>query len=277
MARSVHSVSVFVVLLVLVVAVLSCQSVLGAVTYESATAFVNSQSVGGGSLSSSTARGDYPVFTANTRQAVVVGSGVAGFNGSVSVAHRNATVKSMLFAQIASDAVYDKNTDVIDWYNRYATVLGNIGWNINSFSLIQYTSTLSTFEAAPTVMRLMSADLTSDEMAVLASQLQALDNDGAAYQLLQNQSTAGNSTTFQVAVASEDAFGVVSVSLLAVYFDFSADGTNFLWTVYLTANSLFKYCDVSMQLNDEVFPAAAIDKQTQDYLAHLVIDLHIAQ
>ena len=255
---------------------LSCQSVLGAVTYESATAFVNSQSVGGGSLSSSTARGDYPVFTANTRQAVVVGSGVAGFNGSVSVAHRNATVKSMLFAQFVSDAWYNKQTETIDWYSKYFSILSQLGWSPTASALSPREEIGTDIQVAPIVEDLMASYLCGDQSAVLASQLQALDNDGAAYQLLQNQSTAGNHTTFQVAVAGENAAGVLSLPFSAAFFAFSSG--NFLWSeAWLVLQANYDHVEQAMALDDTVYPAAAIDNQTRYLETLYVIDLHIAQ
>ena len=274
MRRSVRSV---VVLAALLVVALQCvQSAMGALTLGSTTAYVNALSVGA-CTSTGPGLGTYPTFTNGTQQGVVVGSGAAGFTKSVSAKHRDWVTKSMLLAQLASDAKYSKVDDVIDWYNNYATVLGNIGWAIDSFSFTQLTITDTKFEVNIKLQELLAAIMTGDEPAVFLALMDSLNTGGDTYKLFEDQSTAFNQSTFQVALAGEDAYSVVSLSFGATYIDATAEDVNILWFDYTSKSFVYKHNEQSMELSDDVYPEAAINDKLKCKAPQYVDDLNIGQ
>ena len=276
MLRSVRS--ALVLLALVVVASLACaQSAMGQQTLAGNTAFVQGLAIGGCPTSVPGSLGEYPSFSNGTQQGVVVGSGVAGFTKSVSAKHRDWVTKSMLLAQLASDAKYSKTDAVVDWYNYYAYVLGHIGWAIDSFSLTQLQISETSFEVHIKLQELMEAIMTGEEPAIFLALMDSLQTDSNSYQLFQDQSTSFNQSTFQVSTASEDQYGVVSMSFGATYIDATSEDVNILWFEYSSSGFIYKHNEQAMELSDDVYPEDDINQKLKCQAPKFVDDLDIGQ
>lgn len=187
------------------------------------------------------------------------GSLVAFVTG-VSAGHRSDALNSTLLAAMASDKLYDRNDpeQVIQWYEKYNSVLQLCGWDAQQFSFQEYTASGSSFSINDAIIEIVTAAATGPEVAVVEAALDALrklGSDNPWYEVWNQHSHSTTGGNFQIVPVS-DSNGerntlVMEVSAFA--FKTNEVDTEFLWTSYHSSSVQLRYGNQTMTLDEDVW------------------------
>lgn len=216
----------------------------------------------------------------NKKEGYVVAGGLTAFTENVKGLSKQDILDATLFAQLASDRMYDREKDTVNWYSYYKNILGNIGFVIETFSFQQYKASGATFTMDKVVLEILAAIATGGQSAIITATLNAFrgmsSNDGRI-KLFDLQSSSSSSGNFQVYPCEQAPDGEVSIALGAFYFHASEHHGNFLFFSWgSSSTNIYKGAQKAV-LNSNVYARAreAISAKLGDNAVNLVASIEL--
>ena len=177
------------------------------------------------------------------------------FDGTVSQQSKFDVLNSKLLAQLAATKKFNRETQIINWYKYYRTVLENVGYVVDAFGFSKYNASGRKFTMDRAVIDVLKSLTSNDKLDILKSGINALKalDDGDGRLVLFEKSThnleRGN---FQVSVASEKD-GFVSLDLGAFHFKSKKKVKKILWFGSSKSDVSFSAKAQSVTLNPQVY------------------------
>lgn len=212
-------------------------------------------------------------------EAFVDKGSVVSFVAGVSGQNREDVLNSTLLAQLAADKKHNRETEVMDWYAYYTSVLGKVGWVSQGFNWQKYTSKKMSFTMDEAVLDIAAAALTGQEELVVAAALDALRNlpkkDGRL-QLFNHSASSDKEGNFQISVCTETD-GAVAMKTMAFYFSADQSSTDVLFFNFSAASTTLSQATDAQTLNSDIYAQvrAAVITKLGDNAKNFVLDLDI--
>lgn len=211
--------------------------------------------------------------------AFVDGGSLVSFVAGVSGQNREDVLNSTLLAQLAADKKFNRETEVMKWYDYYTTVLGKVGWVTQGFNWEKYTSQQMSFTMDEAVLDIAAAALTGQEELVVAATLEAmrkLPKKDGRLTLFDHSASSEKAGNFQISVCSEDK-GAVAMKTMAFYYDAAQQSTTVLFFNFSSANTTLNQSTVAQTLNGQVYGRVRSDvlDKLGDKAKNFVMDLDI--
>lgn len=209
----------------------------------------------------------------------VAGGSLVSFVSGISPQHQDDVLNSTLLAQLAADHDFPSPEQVMDWYGKYITVLGHLGWVKQDFAFQKYSASGSTFTMSAAILEILQAALSGDEYQVATAtlnSLESLSDDDHRITVFDSKSASGSNGNFQIGTAV-DAGDNVAMATSAYYFSGASEATKFLWATYSSSDVNFYFSRQSMTLHELAYAVvrqSVIDKlgaNAQNYIADLDI------
>lgn len=211
------------------------------------------------SLQIGPSRASLAVAASKATASVDAGS-LVSFVADVSDQHRSDALNSTLLAQLNSDTLFDRfdKTQLMNWYQNYASVLGKIGWTMQAFQFQNYQASGSTFSIDAAIASICAAFLPASEIAVVKAALDALSNLKSTdtwYTVWDQHTHNANGGNFQLASCSDNNGKVNSLvmQMSAYAFNTTQTTTRFLWTNYDSSQTDLHYATQTATLNEDVY------------------------
>ncbi len=173
------------------------------------------------------------------KEAFVVGDSIVVFTQSVSTQAREDIRNGTLLAQLVANKQVNHENNPKSWYEMYTSVLGNIGFVIQSFNTQKYVGA-ATFNMEQIVIDTLKKVTSSSQNALAKTAIDALGKLPAkdhVVDIFVNQSThVTSSGNFQVCVCDQSSTGDVVVDIAAVYFSANKYNGRFLWSQWNKAD-----------------------------------------
>ncbi len=187
--------------------------------------------------------------------AFVNGGSVVAFVADVSGQNRQDVLNSTLLAQLAADKQFNRETNVMDWYNYYSTVLGKVGWVTQGFNWQKYSSQEMSFTMDKAVLEIAAAALTGQEELVVTAALDAMKNlpekDGRLT-LFNHSASSDTEGNFQISVCTETN-GAVAMKTMAFYYNTEQQSTDVLFFNFSSNSTTLNQATVVQSLNSDVY------------------------
>jgi hypothetical protein len=186
--------------------------------------------------------------------AVVAGS-ILAFDDKVTEQHTRDVMQSVLLAQLAATAKWDRDKDPANWYKTYQSTLEQIGWVVSaSTAFTRYVSTTSRYTISTVITDTFRRRTTPQELALVTRTLDAFTRDqGSPAQFVwECPSHSGGIGNFQFGLVEEEDNGTVSVQLGRFTFDAKVHVTRLAFEEFRD-NTNFRTSYVAMTLNEDVF------------------------
>ena len=187
--------------------------------------------------------------------AVVAGSTISFVSG-VPAQLQQDVMNSALLAQLAANKAYDRETQTVNWYDKYKEVLENVGWIIQDFSFSRQEAHGTTVEMDKVVLDILAAAISGNELAVLKATIDALRNadpNSNQIKLFENHGSSGESGNFQMSTARLNDQGSMEMSLGAFYFHAKESQTRFLFFSWSTKDLNLYAGSQTIVLNEEIY------------------------
>ncbi|XP_078371717.1 uncharacterized protein LOC144655353 [Oculina patagonica] len=187
-------------------------------------------------------------------EGLVDAGSLVSFTSELQGQQKEDVLNSTLLAQLAANKKYDRFDDPENWYKYYTSVMGQIGWVMQSFTFDQYKSSQAGFKIYDVVLQLLSRLIGDYEelMKVVIETLNSLEKSEAGLTLFSSNSTSAKHGSFQIlpcTVVNEQ----VTVGFLGSYFTASQVARNYFFFSYSKQDiSLFK-SDQVFTLNEGVY------------------------
>ncbi|WP_084581159.1 hypothetical protein [Sphingomonas azotifigens] len=214
----------------------------------------------------------------NQPSAQVNAGSLTSFTQRLSGENKADVQNSTLFAQLASDAAYNRYTDPMAWYKKYVEVLGGIGWNQPAFAFDTYSSGGTTVRLDEAVLGILAAIATADEIAIVKatmSGLQALGDDTKQMLIWDSRASNGNNGTFQIFPVDRLSNGDVVMVLDGMQFNASRSVTRFLWWSWESNSIRIQRAANKFVLNESIYAKVRqqIIERLGDRAKRLVADI----
>lgn len=173
--------------------------------------------------------------------AYVDAGSLVSFVRGVPLQHKEDVVNSVLLAQLAANRKFNREKQVLDWYEFYGTVLEGVGWVIPAFDFRDRSDLGVEFTADKVILKLIEAIGTGNDVAIVAAaiaSLQSLGGDDPAVKLFETQSHTDRAGAFQIGAAAESD-GVVVLKLALTYFETNETVVRVLWFRFKSAQTKF--------------------------------------
>lgn len=219
------------------------------------------------------------LLDANTKGAAIDAGSAQSFAAGVTGEHRQAVLNTTLLAQLAANAVANREKEIEKWYAKYHEVLENVGWNIDSFSFHTFDSQKANFTVDSVILDLLAAIASGDDMAIIKEVIDALkklDKDDSRLRLFSESSISEKLGNFQIAHCSE-ASGLVTMKLGAFHFQTDRTVVNFFWFHFSSGSTSFYQGAQTVTLNDQIYNSVktAIEDKLKDNAKKYINNLNI--
>ena len=223
-----------------------------------------------------------PFEFSDQREAVAVGAQLAEFTDAVPVEVRGAIADSILLAQLAANKAAGDAQDIFRWYDKYAEVLQNIGWQIRDVDF--QTQTVSDKNAGmhkaiiPVIMAMLGpqAAAASIVLAVLNG-LKEMDASTPWITLFDRASQHARGAKFQVSYVDADAHGQPEISLLSLGIRANRTITQVLFFKFSAEDAELKKAAGKMAVSMQRLNSArdAIADRVQPFIAEYIQNVEI--
>ncbi len=214
------------------------------------------------------------------KSAQVNGGSLSSFTENLSGQSKSDVKNSTLLAQLAADYVYDKFSQPMDWYKKYANILGTIGWNIPAFGFDKYTAGGTTVQMDEAVLGILAAIATGNELAIVKATmdgLKGLSDDSKQMLIWDSKSNSGNNGNFQIFPVDQLPNNDVVMLIDAMQFNADSSHYRFLWWSWESNSITIMRSAQKFVLNEDVYGKvrqAVIDK-LGDRAEQMVADIPI--
>jgi predicted DCC family thiol-disulfide oxidoreductase YuxK len=181
---------------------------------------------------------------------------VVSFVSGVSSRSQTDVLNTTLLAQLAANKKFDRETDTVNWYKFYRSVLENVGWVLQDFDFTEYSAEGRAFEMDQAVLTILAAVAAQNEFLVIKAAIEAAkrlaDKNDGRIALFDAASSRGTKGAFQLGVATESN-SVVAMKLGAFYFSTSTAITKVLWFKFSSNQSSLYQSSQSVTLDSGVY------------------------
>ena len=217
----------------------------------------------------------------NTPSAQVIGGSLSSFTERLTGLSKGDVKNSTLFAQLASDAAFDRYSRPMDWYRNYVDVLGRIGWNQPAFSFDTYTSGGTTVQLDEAVLGILAAIATGNELAMIRATmegLKSLSDDSKQMTIWNSRASRGNSGNFQILPVDKLDNDDVVMVLTGMQFTARTSHSRFLWWSWSSSSIDIRRAANRFVLNEDVYSRVreAIIDRLGDAAERFVADVPLA-
>lgn len=211
--------------------------------------------------------------------AFVVDGSLMSFVANISPQHQQDVLNSTLLAQLAANQKFNRETQTMEWYDFYHTVLENVGWVLQGFDFDKFNASGSTFSVDKVVLDIIAAIATGDEVAILDTTIKAmksLSNDDNKIVLFETSSHSLTQGNFQLGIAT-DIGGVVALHLGAFHFHTTQNVTRVLFFGFSSSDTEFNKSVQTISLDQQIYNQvrAAIVQKLGDKAKRFVQQLDI--
>lgn len=185
------------------------------------------------------------VFEAAKNQAQVVGAELLAFQEGVPVDVRESIANSTLLAQLVANKDTDAETDPIQWFRKFATVLANTGWNSEEGGWTDYSAAGAAADVHQKVLELLPVLLgpAPGALAVLTAALTALrgmNSESSWIKIFSRETQRAKLARFQVGLVDATPTGTPRLALLACLVKSESTLTRVLFFKYKAENASFE-------------------------------------
>jgi hypothetical protein len=218
------------------------------------------------------------VFQDNAEGGAVDAGSLVSFVSGISALHKSDVLNSTLLAQLAATKQYDRYKQTKEWYDSYIGVLANVGWVCPAFAFRDYKPSGSSFTVDASVIEILKAIATGDEIDILTTALNSLKDpkNEKALTLFDQQSFPESLGTFQIMPCGEDD-GQLVMALAAMKFTSEKHVTRFLWWQWTSVTSSLFQSSQKAVLNEDVYSQVRqeVIKKLGDNAKKFIADLEI--
>ncbi|RPD52856.1 hypothetical protein L226DRAFT_576561 [Lentinus tigrinus ALCF2SS1-7] len=185
--------------------------------------------------------------------AVSDGSSIS-FVGNLTAQMQADVVNSTLFAQLAANQSYNRQTQFLDWYEYYRDILWNIGWDVHKFNLVSAKDPNSFGTVDNLVHQVAATYLSGQELALFQQMVDSLNaaRNEAAESLFSSSSISFNKANFQIGVAS-NVNGNATFKIGAYTYSAEQNITKVLFFTFGSQKIEFYSENQTMVLNEKVY------------------------
>ena len=188
--------------------------------------------------------------------ASVVGGSLASFTANLTGQNRSDTKNATLFAQLAADAAFDRQSQPMEWYHQYVEVLSQIGWNRPGFNFSSYTSGGTTVQLDQAVLTILGGLATANEIAMVAATMEALkemSDDSKQMTVWDSKSSDGSKGNFQILPCTREDNGDVAMILTGMQFTAHHSEKRFLWFSWSSDSIKIVQAAARFVLNEDIY------------------------
>jgi hypothetical protein len=188
--------------------------------------------------------------------ASVVGGSLASFTANLTGQNRSDTKNATLFAQLAADAAFNRQSQPMEWYDQYVEVMSQIGWNRPGFSFSNYTSGGTTVKLDEAVLTILGSLATANEIAMVSATMEALkdlSDDSKQMTVWDSKSSDGKKGNFQILPCVREDNGDVAMILTGMKFTAHHSESRFLWFSWSSDSIEIEQAAARFVLNEDVY------------------------
>ena len=175
-------------------------------------------------------------------EAYVVAGAAIAFTATVSGQAKDDITHAFLISQLVADHQFKREEQTEQWYAAYKTVLGNLGFVIQSFSFSWHQETGGTFKMSDAVIGIMAGVCSGIELIAITKTMEALkklDDDDHRIQVLNAHGSGDGKGNFQVGACNQAPNGDVTTVVGAFYYESNAHQGSFLFFSWSTGTTRF--------------------------------------
>jgi hypothetical protein len=148
-----------------------------------------------------------PVQLTGGATGVVVAGSIVALDDSLSDQHQRDMLESLLLAQLAASAKFDRHRDPVNWYKVYQQTLESIGWVVQtSTAMSRYLPPGTRFTMANVITDLFRRKIDEKEFSLVTRTLNAFNRDpkGEGQFVFECPSHSGGIGNFQFGLGTEE-------------------------------------------------------------------------
>jgi hypothetical protein len=194
------------------------------------------------------------IFDDTKKQSQVVGSSIFSFAAGVDANIREAISDSALLAQLVANKQVPSQTDPLEWFKAYSTVLQNIGWTIQDSGFTDYSASGNEVEVNQEIITVMSVALGAAPAALAIisatfTALKAMQPGNPWLTIFSRESQKAKIARFQIGLVEKDGNGETFVSLCACLVEADNSITQALFFKFKSAHARFRANTAKVSLN----------------------------
>ena len=164
-------------------------------------------------------------------------------------------LNSQLLAQLAATKKFDRETQAMEWYKAYRSVLENIGWVIKAYEFKSRDMRDSSFTADQVVLEVLKSIVSDDVLGLIGSTFKALKDLGEQSEpvkMFQSAAAGKHSGNFQAYPIYPDQLGV-GMAFSGYEMVTTETVTSFLWFKWSSKSTRIDAAAQAVQLNEGVY------------------------
>lgn len=222
-----------------------------------------------------------PAFT-DEKQALTIGSQLAEFSDNVPVELRAPISNSLLLAQLAADKAASQTPDVVDWYDKYRSLLVQLGWQTRDFEMQEQTISDQNSSMNKAIIPVVAALLgpqaaaASVVLAVLNG-LKEMDSTSPWITLFNKASQHASGAKFQLSYVDTGTNASPQITLVCLAINATRTITQVLFFKYSSQSARLKRGKTILSTSSELLAAGkdAIAKRVSDFVATNIANIAI--
>lgn len=180
---------------------------------------------------------------------------LVSFASGVSAKNKQDVLNSTLFAQLAANKQFPEETQIIDWYKYFMTVMGNIGWIVEANEISEFNSSKDLVEIENVIIDILTTALGGNYVNIITKTLAAIKTLKAGDTTINAFEKNSHSTTkgaFQVGLAVDE--GELAALTLGTFLITSSTQIKSILFFKSTKDKIhIEYCSRKATLNPEVY------------------------
>jgi len=193
-----------------------------------------------------------PVEIGDDTDGAVGASSLVSFVGDLSVENKQDVMNSTLFAELAANNLFDRKTQLNQWYARYLEVLNIVGWLTSGYQSSSIEDARSKGSVDNVVFAILGAVLSGSELELFKQTVEGMKNSERGTTIFDKSSYGTTLNDFRLGVCVEDRGNVI---FQVFYFDYATSGTitNVLWFQFTSDRVTFNEGRQRMELNVQLY------------------------
>ncbi|VDC02114.1 unnamed protein product [Peniophora sp. CBMAI 1063] len=217
------------------------------------------------------------ITLSDNEESALVNDGVcSSFAANITGQMKADVMNSVLLAQLAANAKFNRQTQVDEWYDEYRKVLETVGWIVERFALDKINNTDDYGDVSALVLDIAKAILSPNELPLLVKTIDSLKSGANkdAYRLYNNSAKSAQSANFQVGTVVSSGDDPV-FKLTAHTFSASIEVLDILFFSFGSSSVSFRAGYQAMTLNSSFYAKvreAVLEKlgnTVQDFIANI--------
>jgi hypothetical protein len=195
--------------------------------------------------------------------------------------HQKDVLDSTLYAQLAANGQYSRETDTAQWYSTYCSTLTLLGWHTVGFSFQKSTHLSSTFQLNKTILGLTAKLLSKSAQSSLTATIKAISHmksSDRSLQVLSQSAFNANMGNFQLGIVEESKDDIITMQMMAMLLTSPSIPTQFMSGNYSSSSTTLFTASQTMTLDDYVYSQMrdtvqqSLGSSIQDFILSVPID-----